>query len=818
MKLKAFLFFIISINLFAQAPKKLSSNQIYHEIQKLNFLGSVLYVAAHPDDENTKLISYFSNEVKANSAYISLTRGDGGQNLIGPEMGELLGVIRTQELLKARSVDGGKQFFSRAYDFGFSKVPEETFEIWDKQQVLEDLVQCIRDFRPDVIINRFDHRTPGTTHGHHTASAILSLEAFEIVKNGPNPPRRLFYNTSPWAFPSQEAFDKADKSNHVTIDANVFYPILGKSNGEIAAFSRSQHKCQGFGATGIRGSENEYLELIKGDLPNGKKDVFEGINTSWTRIPEGKAIGEVLERVEKNFNFQNPASHLKELTQAYVLIKDIQDDYWRSQKVEHIKKIILACSGLYLEAVSSTENTTKSGKFDMSFEAINRSKSNITLKEIRFFDKNISKNHVLPYNKALYFKEKDIVIPSNIEYSNPYWLKTERTKGMFVVENQKLRNLPQTENDFPVTFVLDIEGTTIDFTKNITYKFNSPENGETYRPFVFLPDVVVSFTDNVLVFGDDKPKEVLVKVKALQNNSKGTVTVQAAKGWTIAPAEIPFDIQRKGEESIVKFTLTPPSKPDNTTLSVVAQTNGKNYDQELIEIDYEHISKQTVLKKAQAKATRLDLKKSKQNIAYLMGATDEIPKGLEQIGYNIQLISVDDITAENLAQFETVMIGIRAYNTLPELKLKARVLNQYVENGGTVIMQYITTGYRGKPTDLSDFAPYMLKIGRERVTEEEAEVAFINPNHKVLSYPNKITQSDFNHWIQERGLYFAAQWSNKFEPVFSMHDTNESPKEGALLIAKHGKGHFVYTGISFFRQIPNGTDGAYRLLVNLIEL
>lgn len=817
MRLILFLAFFLSIQLFAQAPKKLSSNEIYHEIQKLNFLGSVLYVAAHPDDENTKLISYFSNEIKANSAYISLTRGDGGQNLIGPEMGELLGVIRTQELLQARQVDGGKQFFSRAYDFGFSKVPEETFEIWDKEQVLNDLVQCIRDFRPDVIINRFDHRTPGTTHGHHTASAILSVEAFELVKNEKNAPRRLFYNTSPWAFPSQEAFDKADKSNHVIIDANVFYPILGKSNGEIAAFSRSQHKCQGFGATGVRGSENEYLELIKGDLPKGKKDVFEGINTSWTRIPEGKVIGEILEKVEKNFNFKNPSVHLKDLTQAYLLIQKIKDDYWRNQKSEQIKNIILACSGLFLEAVSSSENVTKSEKFDLNFEAINRSDAKVTLKEVSFLDKKVTKNEILSNNKAIRFKEENITVPADTDYSNPYWLKEQKSKGMFVVQNQNLRNLPQTENNYPVTFVLDVEGTTIDITKNITYKFNSPENGETYRPFVILPDVVVSFVNNVVVFADNNPKEIAVKVKAFQNSSKGTVSIESPKGWAISPKEIPFEIQKKGEESIVKFLLTPPSNPDNANLNLTAKTNGKIYNQELIEIDYDHIQKQSVLKTAQAKATRLDLKKSKQNIAYLMGATDEIPKGLEQIGYNVKLLNVNEITTENLATFETLILGIRAYNTISELKLKSKILNEYVENGGTVIMQYITSGFRSN-LDLSDFSPYPIKIGRERVTEEDAKVTFVNPNHKVLSYPNKITEKDFENWIQERGLYFGAEWSKEFEPIFSMNDKNENPKQGSLLITKHGKGHFVYTGISFFRQIPNGTDGAYRLLVNLIEL
>lgn len=816
MKLKI-LFFLIGLNIYAQPSKQLSSNEIYHEIQKLNFLGSVLYVAAHPDDENTKLISYFSNEVKANSAYISLTRGDGGQNLIGPEMGELLGVIRTQELLRARSIDGGKQFFSRAYDFGYSKLPDETFEIWDKEQVLTDLIQVIQDFRPDVIINRFDHRTPGSTHGHHTASAMLSVEAFEAVKHNRHAPRRLFYNTSPWSFPSQEAFEKADKSNHVIIDANVFYPFKGKSNGEIAALSRSQHKCQGFGATGIRGSENEYLELIKGDLPQGKKDVFEGINTTWARIPEGKTIGEILEKVEKNFNFQNPSVHLKDLTKAYLLIQKIEDDYWKNLKSEHIKTIILACSGLYLEAVSNSESTTKSGKFDLNFEATNRSESDIDLVAVSFFGKKISKNEKLQNNKPLYFKEESISVPLDTDYSNPYWLKEEKTKGMFVVKQQELRNLPQTENDFPVVFVLDIEGTTIEFTKNIIYKFNSPENGETYRPFVVLPDVVVSFADEVLVFADNNPKEVVVKIKAFQDNTKGEVSVETPKGWTISPKEITFDIHKKGEETLARFTLTPSKDSESVTLKAVAQVNGQPFDQKLIEIDYDHIPKQLVLKKAEAKSVRLDLKKNKNEIAYLMGATDEIPKGLQQIGYNVTQISVGEITTENLSKYPTVILGIRAYNTLADLKLKSKVLNNYVENGGTVIMQYITSGFR-KNLDISEFTPYPLEIGRERVTDEEAKITFAQPKHQVLLSPNKITEEDFEGWIQERGLYFGAEWSKKYEPVFIMNDKGESKKEGSLLIAKHGKGHFVYTGISFFRQIPNGTSGAYRLLVNLIEL
>lgn len=812
------LFVFISLSVFAQQPKTYTSNQIYHEIQKLNFLGSVLYVAAHPDDENTKLISYFSNHLHANTAYVSLTRGDGGQNLIGPELGELLGAIRTQELLSARRIDGGKQFFTRAYDFGFSKLPDETFEIWDKQQVLEDLIQVIEDFRPDVIVNRFDHRTPGTTHGHHTASAILSIAAFDRVKGQKNAPERLFYNTSPWSYPSQEAFDKADKSHLLEIGANVFYPTLGLSNSEIAAKSRSQHKCQGFGTIGNRASESEYLEIIRGDLSKNYKDIFEGINTSWTRIPEGKAIAAILDKIQKNFSFENPSVHIKELTKAYKLIQNIEDSYWREQKSEHIKEIIAACAGLYLEAISSSENTTKSTQFDLKIEATNRSKAAITLKEINFFDQKIIKNQKLEQNIPVYSQEMNVTVPEAIPYSNPYWLRQQKTKGMFVVEDKNLRNLAQTSDDFPVVFVVDIEGTRVEYTKNIVYKFNAPEDGETYRPFVVLPDVVISFVNDVVVFANSQPKEVTVKVKALHDNIQGSIQIDVPKGWSISPREIPFDIQQKSAETLVKFTLTPPTNPDNAILKAIAVIDGKTFDQSLVEIDYKHIPKQSILTAAEAKATRIDLKKSKQSIGYVMGASDQIPQGLLQIGYDVTLLPVHELTAEHLKNFETLLIGIRAYNTTPELLLKGKVINDYVAAGGTVIMQYLTTDYRGKTTDLSGFAPYQLKIGRERVTNEEAKISFINSEHSVLTKPNQISSKDFENWIQERGLYFAAEWSPEYESVFRMNDQGEKPKDGSLLIAKYGKGHFVYTGISFFRQIPSGIDGAYRLLVNLIEL
>ena len=363
------LFITIIQSVWAQQPVKPNSVDIYHQIQKLNFLGSVLYIAAHPDDENTRLISYLSNDKKARTAYLSLTRGDGGQNLIGPELRELLGVIRTQELIEARKIDGGEQFFSRANDFGFSKNPTETLQIWDKNQVLSDVVWAIRKFQPDIIINRFDHRSPGTTHGHHTASAMLSMEAFDLANDAnqfPNQlqyvstwqPKRVFFNTSWWFYGSQEKFKAADKTNLINLKIGTYYPALGKSNQEIAALSRSRHQSQGFGSTGTRGEEDEYIEFLKGDMPKDKTNLFEGIDTTWNRIKGGKAIGDILYAVEKNFDFKNPAASVAELVKAYSLIEKLEDKHWKLVKLEEIERIIAACTGLYLEAVTDVQEIT----------------------------------------------------------------------------------------------------------------------------------------------------------------------------------------------------------------------------------------------------------------------------------------------------------------------------------------------------------------------------------------------------------------------------------------------------------------------------
>ncbi|NUY79767.1 PIG-L family deacetylase [Flavobacterium sp. MAH-1] len=812
-------------SVFAQ-PQKPNSAEIYAKIQKLNFLGSVLYIAAHPDDENTRLISWFANEKHARTGYLSLTRGDGGQNLIGPELRELLGVIRTQELIEARKIDGGEQFFSRANDFGYSKNPDETLKIWNKDEVLSDVVYVIRKFRPDVIVNRFDHRTPGSTHGHHTSSAMLSVEAFDLSNNPksyPNQlkltqtwqPKRLYMNTSWWFYGSHEKFDKADKTNLAQLSTGVYYESLGKSNQEIAALSRSSHKSQGFGNTGVRGEDSEYLEFLKGDRPNDKTDLFEGIDTSWNRVKGGKVIGEILAKVEKEFDFRNPANSIPGLVSAYERIQTLEDEYWKNLKSEEIKSVIAACAGLYLEAVASDAEATPGSTVKVKIEAINRSQVPMQLNGITTFPSSMTTLQVtdLKYNENRTF-DLQLELPSDMKYTEPYWLSEKGSVGMYKVDDPKLIGNPDITRQAKVTFNIGFGHTTIPFDRTIIYKYNDDVKGEVYEPFDIVPAVTTSILDKVAIFGDGKPKKISVKVTSGKNDVNGNLALELPKDWKASPASAPFSLSRKGESTVATFEITPSENAGEIHVKSIVTVNGQKLDKERTAISYPHISKQQVIKDAEAKFIRLDIKTGKEKIAYVMGAGDEVPNSLRQMGYDVVILTPAEINLERLKDFDVVMTGIRAYNVVKELEFKQAALLDFVKSGKTMIVQYNTLD------DLTskEMSPYPLKLSRDRVTEEDAEVRFLDPKNPILTSPNKITSADFTGWTQERGLYYPGEWDKAFTPVISSNDKGESAKNGAILVAQYGNGHYIYTGLSFFRELPEGVSGAFRLMANMISI
>jgi len=819
------LFLFFSIVAVAQAPKKPTASEIYHDLQKLNFVGSALYIAAHPDDENTRLISYLVNDVHANTVYLSITRGDGGQNLVGPELRELLGVIRTQELLEARKIDGGYQFFTRANDFGYSKNPEETFEFWTKNEVLGEVVMTIRKFRPDIIVNRFDHRSPGSTHGHHTASAMLSLEAFDMADDASKfqksaaeyrlwKPQRLFFNTSWWFYGSQENFEKADKKNLVSVETGSYFPALGLSNGEIASLSRSMHKSQGFGSTGSRGSETEYLELLKGSKPSDN-NLFEGINTTWSRLEGGKEIGAILNPLEANFNFKNPSEMLPQLLKAYPLVSNLKDTHWRKIKLEQLKQLILDCGGIFIEAVSEANSINPNENFKVTVEAVNRGNADVVLQSVKNSEGKMLWNEsaVLPFNED---KKLEITVNSgthNPKYSSPYWLNEKGSVGMYAAP-ETLIGLPETPTLEQLTFELQFGNATIPFTKDIIYKFNDPVKGEVYRPLEFLPEVTASIPEKVLIFANDEAETVSVIVRAGKDSISGTISLQHPEGWQVAPSQQTFQLDRNGETKTFNFTVTPPSGQSEGFLKPIVNAEGRIFDRELVTIDYDHIPYQSVLLPSEAKVAKIDIKKKGQNIGYINGAGDAIPESLKQIGYSLTTIDPSNISAENLQNFDAIVVGIRAYNTVPELTFAQPALNKYIENGGTLIVQYNTS--RGLVTE--NLAPYELKLSRDRVTDEFSEVKILAPENPILNTPNKITQTDFEGWVQERGLYFPDEWAKEFTPILGMHDKGEKMTKGSLLVAKYGKGYYIYTGLSFFRELPAGVPGAYRLFANMLSI
>jgi LmbE family N-acetylglucosaminyl deacetylase len=810
----------------AQQPPKPNSVEIYNQIQKLNFLGSVLYVAAHPDDENTRLISYLSNETKARTAYLSLTRGDGGQNLIGPQLRELLGVIRTQELIEARKVDGGEQIFTRANDFGYSKNAQETLEIWDKEKVLADIVWAIRKFQPDVIINRFNHRTSGDTHGHHSSSAMLSFESFNKA-NDPNvfpeqlsfinpwQPKRQFFNTSWWFYGSQEKFNAADKTNFISLQTGVYYASVGKSNQEIAALSRSRHQSQGFGSIGSRGEETEYLELINGATLKDKKSIFEGIDTSWNRVKGGKSIGELTSKIASEFDFKNPSASIPDLVKGYSMIQSLDENQWKGIKSEELKKIISACSGLYLEAVAQNQEATPGSLVKLKIEAINRSPiamqlvSLATLPEQKVTNQNVALNNNISQKISL-----DLQLPSAMEHTQPYWLKDKGTEGIYTVSDQKNIGTPDIIRDVKVVFNIRINGVEIPFERIVVYKYNDDVKGEMYNYLDVVPEVTTSILDKVSLFKDNKKKYIAVKIKAGKDAVKGDLQLQLPKIWLVSPKTIPFNFDKKGTEQTVYFEVTPPNLQEESVAKSVAIVDGKRYDKEQISINFDHITKQQVLKSSESKFIRMDLKTKEEKIAYIMGAGDEVPNSLTQMGYKVTLLNPVEISPEKLSGFDVVMTGIRAYNTVQTLANKQDILFDFVKGGKTMLVQY------NNPNDLvtNNIAPYPLKISSDRVTQENAEVRFLAPSHPVLNTPNKINAKDFEGWTQEQGLYYPNEFDKAFTPILSSNDRGETAKNGALLIAPYGKGNYIYTGLSLFRELPEGVMGAYKLLSNMISL
>ncbi len=815
---------ITSSPLLAQPVEILDAGRLQLALKKLTVLGSMLYIAAHPDDENTAVLTYAENEKLIRTAYLSITRGDGGQNLIGSEQAELLGIIRTQELLAARRIDGAEQFFTRAIDFGYSKSANETMEFWNKEKILSDVVWIIRSYRPDIIINRFPS-TNDAGHGHHTASAVIAEEAFYAAGDSkrfqeqlkfvrPWQPKRLLWNG--WLTLIQQR--GIDTTSLIKLDIGKYNSLLGKSYTELSAESRSMHKSQGFGSSGQRGETLNYFVHIAGD--SAKNDLFDGIDLNWSRVIGGDKIGTILTRAYQNFKPENPSAILPTLIDAYNAMEKLQEESWVRIKREELLMVIRSCLGLWTEAIASEYSSPPGNSVKISSTIINRSQFPLTLKNLLFSFGN--KDTVLTIDlhqgKPMHI-ENSFTIPTNLNISQPYWLwesipsgKEHPDKGTFRVDNQSFIGMP--ENSQPtVGFNLEAAGSNLTFSTPILYRWTDRVNGEQYRRFEITPPVTIQLDENVYVFPEKKSRKIEVTLLSRTQGISGTLRLKLPNGWSANPELIPFSLERKDEELNVSILISPPEHQSEGQFIAEVETKTGTFSQSMISLRYPHIPIQTIFPPAQAKLIRLNINRAEKNIGYIMGSGDEIPNYLAQLGYRVTPLTDEKIDEGNLADYHAIITGVRAYNTRPRLKHQQKKLLEYVKTGGTLIVQYNVT--RELVTD--QLGPYPFKISNDRVTDENAALTFLLPDHPLLQSPNRITQDDFVGWVQERGLYFANEWDSSYQTVLECHDPNEAPRKGGLLIATHGKGKYIYTGYSFFRQLPAGVLGAYKLFVNMIE-
>ena len=813
---------ILSFNLFSQSPQAWTSADIYLAIRKLNVLGSVLYVAAHPDDENTRLIAYLSKDKLYRTGYLSMTRGDGGQNLIGDEQGIDLGLIRTQELLSARRIDGGEQFFTRAFDFGYSKNPEETFTKWDKEKILGDVVWVIRKFQPDVIITRFPTSGEGG-HGHHTASAILANEAFAAAADPTRFVEQLKY-VQPWQVKRilWNTFNfgntNTQREDQYKLDVGGYNPLLGKSYGEIAAESRSQHKSQGFGVPAGRGEALEYFTATKGDQP--KNELLEGIDISWKKIAGGDALEKMINDLAASFDFLHPEKSVKGLVQLYKALEAMPVNNWKSKKQEETLRLIEQCSGLWIDVFTNEQFAVQTDSIRFNFQFNNRLGVNASIKGFSVDSYDSVMNLPLTRNRNINFN-KTFFVPAVKPITQPYWLENKMEQGYFNVNDQTKIGIADVQPSYIVNVKANIEGEDFNFSKAVKYKFTDPVRGELYWPLVVVPPVLITPSEDLqIVMNGNDTANGSVSLKGLKKDFTGKMVALSATDMKPVP-NVSFRTQRirvNSKNQVLGFNyLSNNIKASNTILIGVTDTTGNNLiKSDRHEVKYDHIPPINYFHDAEVSLKVLNVETYGKKIGYIVGAGDKVPEALEQMGYEVNRLNLKEISKNPLDKFDAIIVGVRAYNTLDWIGNYYDKLMRYVEQGGNLIVQYNTNNFISNVR--SKIGPYDFTITRNRVTDENAPVTFLKPEHPALNFPNKINQDDFKGWIQERSIYDAADTTGKFEKILAMNDPGEKPDDGSLLIAKYGRGYFTYTGLVFFRELPAGVPGAYRLLANLIAL
>ena len=795
---------------------------IEQALGKLNVLGSVLMIAAHPDDENTAILAYFARGRYMRTGYLSLTRGEGGQNLIGPEQGDLLGLIRSQELLSARRIDGAQQFFTRAIDFGYTKTADETFAKWGHDRILSDVVWIIRRFRPDVIVLRFSG-TPRDGHGQHQVSAILGKEAFFAAADPSRFPEQLKY-VQPWkarrvlfntfSFTRDQEKEAAATPGRIEVDLGAYNPILGVSYNQIAGMSRSMHRSQGMGVTQRPGPSKNYLAPVAGDPPS--KDAFDGIDTSWDRVPGGAEVGRILNEALRTFEPAHPERTVPLLVKAHPLIAAIHDP-WAVEKLKELDEAIALCSGLWLDANSSQYAVVPGATVEVSYTALNRSSAPITLASIALQgmgseSRTDAHHEALTSNQPVNAQLK-ITVPGDEPYSQPFWLREPRHGDTYTISDQQLIGLPEDPPLLTVHFQMEADGVSFELVRPVTHRYIDRVEGEETRALTVVPPVALNLPRDMVLFPGTAARKVDVELLADTPKQSGEVHLKLDPGWTANPGSRAFDQPNAGEQQPLPFEVQPGPQPDPPAqLRALAHVGDREIGVGMLVISHPPLPPLTVFPPAIVKLVRADVRVTAHKIGYVVGAGDEMPYAIRQLGCDVTLLTASDLEQGNLSAFDAIVTGVRAYNTRADLRANLPRLLDYVRNGGTLIDQYNVTD-----NNLIPIGPYPFKITHDRVSVEESPVTFPNPSNPLLHTPNEITEKDFDGWVQERGLYFAADWDKHYETVLESHDPGEKPLAGGMLYTHYGKGVYIFSAYSWFRELPAGVPGAYRIFANILS-
>lgn len=801
------------------------ASEIFHGLKKLEVYGSVLYIAAHPDDENTRLLSYLANEKQYRTAYLSLTRGDGGQNLIGDEQGIDLGLIRTQELLDARKIDGAQQFFTRAYDFGYSKSPDEAFNFWGHNEILADVVWVIRKFKPDVIITRFPTTGEGG-HGHHTASAILASEAFDAAADEKMFPEQFAFGVKPWQAKRLlwNTFNfgttNTQSEDQFKIDVGMYNSVLGIGYGEMAAKSRSMHRSQGFGVAPQRGQLMEYFKTLKGEPP--VNNLMDGISTDLSRLKGVEAgdrtrLFDMQRSPQLSFNIQHPSESISSLLQlktVYANFLPAVDSFWKDEKMQAVDRLTKKASGIYMEVNASNQFNVAGDSMQLIFSFNNR--LGLPVSNVKMQVLNVEAGWAdAPLNEQKVVK-KWTPVSNKTHFSTPFFLQKEKGSGRYNIEPIPIRNLPEIR-EFEAKVSFDIYGRSVKFSLPVSYKFTDPVKGEVHQPVFIVQRAEVSFDKDVLLIKpQDEIKEAKIKVKFNAPVNERVRVYAGEKNKLQLIADTVVDVN-KGDEML--FPLQVKYLKDKTRLyyAEVELVNHKERFQLATHlISYDHIPNQLYHYKDSLKVISPELTAVGRKIGYIAGAGDKVPEALEQMGYRVDMLSREQLLSGTLNEYDAIVAGVRAYNVHSWLASAYKPLMLYVEQGGVLIVQYNTQNNIGGIK--FDFAPYPFTISRSRITNENAPVSMLQPEHRIWNYPNKINLHDFDGWIQERSIYSAEDIDKAYTRLIAMKDPwpGDKVQDGSLIVANYGKGRFIYTGLVLFRELPAGVPGAYRILANLL--